>query len=81
MSIADMREFIEYVARSVVDDPSQVQVTGIEERNTIVYELRVAPQDAGHVIGKGGRMANAMRALLRMMAARQEKYARLKIVP
>jgi predicted RNA-binding protein YlqC (UPF0109 family) len=80
MSTANMREFIEYIVRSLVDDPSQVRVTEIEGANTIIYELRVAPEDMGRVIGKGGRVANAMRTLLRVVAARQGRRATLEIV-
>jgi predicted RNA-binding protein YlqC (UPF0109 family) len=80
MSAADMQEFIEYVVRSIVDDPSQVQVTEVDAANTVVFELRVAPEDMGRVIGKGGRVANAMRTLLRVMAARQNQRAQLEIV-
>lgn len=80
MSTGDMREFIEYIVRSLVDDPSQVRVTEVEGANTIIYELRVAAEDMGRVIGKGGRVANAMRTLLRVIAARQGKRATLEIV-
>jgi predicted RNA-binding protein YlqC (UPF0109 family) len=80
MSTGNMREFIEYIVRSLVDDPSQVRVTEIEGANTIIYELRVAPEDMGRVIGKGGRVANAMRTLLRVVAARQGRRATLEIV-
>ena len=80
MSTTNMREFIEYIVRSLVDDPSQVRVTEIEGANTIIYELRVAPEDMGRVIGKGGRVANAMRTLLRVVAARQGRRATLEIV-
>ena len=80
MNTGSMREFIEYIVRSLVDDPSQVRVTEIEGANTIIYELRVAPEDMGRVIGKGGRVANAMRTLLRVVAARQGKRATLEIV-
>jgi predicted RNA-binding protein YlqC (UPF0109 family) len=80
MSAVSMREFIEYVVRSIVDDPSQVRVTEVEGANTIIFELRVAPEDMGRVIGKGGRVANAMRTLLRIVAARQSKRATLEIV-
>ena len=75
-----MQELVEYIARSLVDDPSQVQVTEVEGANTIVYELRVAPEDMGRVIGKKGRVANAMRTLLRVVSARQKKSATLEIV-
>jgi hypothetical protein len=80
MSTGNMREFIEYIVRSLVDDPSQVRVTEIEGANTIIFELRVAPEDMGRVIGKGGRVANAMRTLLRVVAARQGRRATLEIV-
>jgi predicted RNA-binding protein YlqC (UPF0109 family) len=80
MNTGSMREFIEYIVRSLVDDPSQVRVTEIEGANTIIYELRVAPEDMGRVIGKGGRVANAMRTLLRVVAARQGRRATLEIV-
>jgi len=75
-----MKELIEYIAKSIVDDPSQVQVSETEEGNSITLELRVAPEDMGRVIGKGGRVANAMRTLLRVAAARQGKRAILEIV-
>lgn len=80
MNTVNMKEFIEYIVRSLVDDPSQVRVTEVEGANTFIFELRVAPEDMGRVIGKGGRVANAMRTLLRVVAARQGKRATLEIV-
>jgi hypothetical protein len=80
MNTVNMREFIEYIVRSLVDDPSQVRVTEVEGSNTIIFELRVAPEDMGRVIGKGGRVANAMRTLLRVVAARHGRRATLEIV-
>ncbi len=65
-----MRDLIEYIARSLVDDPTQVEV---EERNyggTTRVELSVAQEDMGRVIGKRGRVANAMRILMRVAASR-----------
>ena len=76
-----MKELVEYIARSLVDDPSQVRVSEVEGSNTIIYELRVAPEDLGRVIGKSGRVANAMRTLLRVVAVRQGKRVTLEIVP
>ena len=76
-----MKELVEYIARSLVDDPSQVRVSEVEGANTVIYELRVAPEDMGRVIGKGGRVANAMRTLLRVVAVRQGKRVTLEIVP
>jgi hypothetical protein len=80
-STADMKELVEYIARSLVDDPSQVRVSEVEGSNTVIYELRVAPEDMGRVIGKSGRVANAMRTLLRVVAVRQGKRVTLEIVP
>ncbi|MBI5930629.1 MAG: KH domain-containing protein [Chloroflexi bacterium] len=74
-----MKELVEYVAKSLVDDPSQVEV-GIEpDGNFVVLKLHVAPEDAGRVIGKDGRVASALRVLLRAMAAREGKRVTLKI--
>ncbi len=60
----NMKELIEYMAKALVDDPDQVQVEEIEGTSATIYELRVAPEDMGRVIGKQGRVANAMRTLL-----------------
>lgn len=76
----NMQELIEYIARSLADDPSQVRVTEVEGARMIVYELRVAPEDMGRVIGKGGRVANAIRMLLKVVSARQDKPATLEII-
>jgi len=75
-----MKELVEYIAKSLVDDPSQVSVTEIKGSSSVIYELRVAQEDMGRVIGKSGRVANAMRTLLRMVAARQGKRVTLEIV-
>ena len=80
MNEVDMQELVRYIASSLVDDPSQVQVDEVERDGTIVYELRVASEDMGRVIGKKGRIANAMRTLLRVVSARQGKRATLEIV-
>jgi predicted RNA-binding protein YlqC (UPF0109 family) len=75
-----MRELVEYIAKSLVDDPSQVVVTEIEGETSIILELRVAPEDMGRVIGKNGRVANAMRTLVRVIAAKQGKRVQLEII-
>lgn len=61
-----MEELIEYVAKSLVDDPTQVKVRRHETGTSIVLELRVAQPDTGRIIGKNGRVANAIRALIRV---------------
>lgn len=63
------RDFIEYVAKSLVDDPSAVQVNLVETDEGTVIELRVAQDDIGKVIGKRGRIAKAIRTLLSATAA------------
>jgi predicted RNA-binding protein YlqC (UPF0109 family) len=75
-----MKELIEYIAKSLVDDPSRVQVTEIQGATSVILELRVAPEDMGRVIGRNGRVANAMRTLLRVIAAKQGKRVTLEIV-
>ena len=66
-----MNELIEYIARAIVDNPDEVRVREEDEGDTLVYFLEVAEPDMGKVIGKQGRIANAMRALLKVAAARK----------
>jgi predicted RNA-binding protein YlqC (UPF0109 family) len=75
-----MRELIAYIARSLVDSPNEVKVREEEKRGTLHLELTVAEEDLGRVIGRGGRVANAMRALLRVAAARRGGRAELDIL-
>ncbi len=74
-----MKELIEYIARSVVDDPTQVQVTQRQKGEATEITLRVAKEDMGRVIGRSGRVANAIRMLLQVAAARDGKQASLQI--
>ncbi|MGF1504631.1 MAG: KH domain-containing protein [Chloroflexi bacterium] len=75
-----MKELVEYIAKSLVDDPEKVVVREIEGSNSVILELSVAPDDMGRVIGRNGRVANAMRTLLKVMAAKQGKRVNLEIV-
>ena len=75
-----MHELIEYIARSLVDDPTQVEVNKRRYGSTTNVRLRVAKEDMGRVIGRGGRVANAMRILLRVAAASKAKRVKLEIV-
>ena len=68
------------MARAVVSDPDQVRVEETEGTTVIVLELSVAPDDMGRVIGKKGAMANAIRTLLRVSAAKEGKRVNLEIV-
>ena len=75
-----MREFIEYIVKSIIDNPDQVDVKEVVGSRTTVYELRVAQSDLGKVIGKGGATAKSIRTLLAAAAARQGKRAVLEIL-
>ena len=75
-----MKELVEYIALSLVDDPSQVVVNQTRMGGRDNLELHVAKEDMGRVIGKGGRVANAIRVLLRVAAAREGKQASLDVV-
>lgn len=69
-----------YVAQQLVSQPEQVRVMEIEERTYTVYQLHVAPEDVGKVIGRGGRIANALRVLIKTASARRNRRAILEIV-
>ena len=75
-----MEELIDYIARSLVDDPTEVSVTVRETEREMRVELRVAEEDMGRVIGRQGRVANAMRALMRVISSRQGVRSSLDIV-
>ena len=75
-----MKELLTYIARSLVDDPDAVSVTQSETPVEMVLELRVAPGDMGKVIGRQGRIAKEIRALMRSVAQRQGKKISVDIV-
>ncbi len=69
-----MRELLEFLARSLVADPDAVVVTEVEEIDgEVVLELEVADDDLGRVIGRGGRVANALRSVMKAAATREDK--------
>ena len=74
-----MKDLIEYVAKSLVDSPEEVKVTEVREGDRIVLHLQVAEPDMGKVIGKQGRIAQAMRTLLKVAAIKQGQRAILEI--
>jgi predicted RNA-binding protein YlqC (UPF0109 family) len=74
-----VKDLIEFIACSLVDDPTQVQVTQWRRGSTVVFRLHVAKEDMGRVIGKSGRVANSMRVLLNVAAAREGKQASLDV--
>lgn len=74
------RDLVEYIAKSLVDDPSAVSVNVIEEDKSTILELRVASDDIGKVIGKQGRIAKAIRTILSASAAGATKRIVLEIL-
>ena len=77
--MSSMKELVEYMAKAVVNDPDAVIVREIEGSSATIYELSVQ-HDMGRVIGKQGRVANAMRTLLRVAAVKEGKRVTLEIV-
>jgi predicted RNA-binding protein YlqC (UPF0109 family) len=75
-----MKELVEYIAKSLVDDPDEVSVTEVVHGPNVLLELRVGPGDMGRVIGRQGRVVNAMRSLVQLSASRQARRAQLEIV-
>jgi predicted RNA-binding protein YlqC (UPF0109 family) len=75
-----MKAFLEYVARSLVDDPDAVVVEMSEEEDEVTLTLKVGEGDMGRIIGRDGRIANAIRSLLRVMGARDGRHVELEIV-
>ena len=75
-----MKEFLEYVARSLVDKPDAVWVEVDDEGEETLLTLGVDQDDMGRVIGRDGRIANAIRSLLRVMATRDGRHVELDIV-
>jgi len=75
-----MKELLIYIAQNLVDNPDEVNVTQRETDSETVFELRVNPSDMGKVIGRQGRIAKEIRALMRSVAQRQGKRISVDIV-
>lgn len=74
-----MRELVELIAKALVDEPEAVSVTQVDGEKTVFLELKVAPADMGKVIGKQGRVAKAIRTVVKAMATKQGKRVKLEI--
>ena len=74
-----MREFLEYIAKQLVDNPDAVLITEEEKDNKIIFKIKVAQADIGKIIGKQGRTAQSMRVLLSAVAAKLGKRALLEV--
>lgn len=75
-----MRDLVQYISEALVDKPDEVSVTVLEGENSIIVELKVAPDDVGKVIGKGGQTAKALRKILSAAATKLKKKSLLQIV-
>ena len=75
-----MKDLLIYIAQNLVDEPGEVSVTEVEKDGETVFELRVAPADMGKVIGRQGRIAKEIRALMKSVAQRQGKRISVEIV-
>ncbi|MEN6467042.1 MAG: KH domain-containing protein [Syntrophaceae bacterium] len=75
-----MKELITTIVQSLVDKPEQVNVNEINGEQTVIFELRVAKEDMGKVIGKKGAIANAMRIILNAVSAKSNKRSTLEFI-
>lgn len=74
-----MKELVEVIAKALVDNPDEVVVTETEKGNDLLVELKVAPSDMGKVIGKQGRIAKAIRSVVKAAASREDRKAIVEI--
>ncbi len=75
-----MKELVEFIAKSLVDNPDAVTVNEIEGESSIILELKVASEDVGKVIGKQGRIAKAIRTVVKAAAVKQNKRVLVEII-
>ena len=75
-----MKELLENIAKSLVDNPDEVSVTEVEDDDSLILELRVAEDDMGKVIGKQGRIAKAIRVVMKAAAIKEKKKVVVEIV-
>lgn len=75
-----MGELVEYIAKALVDNPDEVSVNEIEGTQSIIIELKVAPDDMGKVIGKQGRIAKAIRTVVKAAAIKENKRVVVEII-
>ena len=75
-----MKELIEIIAKSLVDNPDMVQVNEIAGEQSVILELKVSPEDMGKVIGKQGRIAKAIRTVVKAAAVKENKRVSVEII-
>ena len=75
-----MHNLIEYLVKALVDEPDQVTITEVSQEEATTYEVRVAPGDLGKVIGKQGRIANALRTVVKSVAMKDKRKVYVEII-
>lgn len=75
-----MKELVEVIAKSLVDNPNEVSVNELQGEQSIILELKVAPEDMGKVIGKQGRIAKAIRSVVKAAAIKDDKKVVVEII-
>lgn len=75
-----MKELCEFIAKFLVDEPDRVEIETLESQNAMILQVKVAPDDMGKIIGRNGRVAKALRELIRAAAVRDNKSALVDIV-
>lgn len=80
MEVLTVGELVEFIAKSIVDNPDEVSVNEIEGSQSIIIELRVAQEDMGKVIGKQGRIAKAIRTVVKAAAIKDNKRVVVEII-
>lgn len=74
------KELIETIARALVDEPDSVEVNAVDHEDAVVFELTVAPDDIGKVIGRQGRTIKALRTLLHAASIKSQRRAELEVM-
>lgn len=75
-----MGELVEFIAKSLVDNPDEVEVKEVEGNQSVTIELKVAPEDMGRIIGKQGRIAKAIRTVTKAAAIKENKRVVVEII-
>ena len=78
--LQDLQELIEYMVKALVEDPTQVEVREVKGERTVIYEVKVGPEDTGRVIGKEGRIAQALRTVVKAAGMRRDQKVTVEIV-
>ncbi len=76
-----MKDMIEYLVKALVDEPEQVNITEVPGEESTTYEIRVAADDLGKVIGKQGKIANSLRTIAKAAAMKDKKRVYVEIIP